>query len=525
MAKVNLIELYKSLNDKPLHEQEDLYKDLASVGKYDPGNEPLEIQYHEDQQLYYIDVEDIEAYVSGETVWATDPDRGGDDIEVNRENSDVSGVSEDELEDFMVSGDRSAGDLEEKINLRTLWKQFKNRKRNNVNEEGCTEQEIAEGTCGYGKDGKIGKKPAGPKKVVIALQERLQKNRFKKLAGLITEQGSADPNLSDATGCADPCAINYQRPVVISYVGNNTESATEDDLADENNYIVEDWNGNNGDPFIVGCNGTIYGNQTGEGYWYNIWAIAGLPVTMAEPMAAAIAMINPLTLIPMVLGAIFGSGTNEVQVGFGDVGNTLLALNGLSGPELNDFCYNPNSTQGNIPGLSAALNISGPTSWEDLPTGDVIITGPQQTQALLANQQNYEGQLSGQTIDITCCNYDKDYMRLLGMGPGVPTTSGIDDKPADLDLDPTLGISSCEDYCGNGGWELVPNIDIISEQQMGPEIGINACSNESECLEGCFANNAQNPQLWCTGGSGQDSQQASPSIDRMKKLAFHNKKR
>ena len=38
------------------------------------------------------------------------------------------------------------------------------------------EEDMEEGTCGYGKDGKIGKKPAGPN----MLQER-----FKKLAGLI----------------------------------------------------------------------------------------------------------------------------------------------------------------------------------------------------------------------------------------------------------------------------------------------------------------------------------------------------
>ena len=29
-------------------------------------------------------------------------------------------------------------------------------------ESGCTEQQIKEGTCGYGEDGKIGEKPAGP---------------------------------------------------------------------------------------------------------------------------------------------------------------------------------------------------------------------------------------------------------------------------------------------------------------------------------------------------------------------------
>ena len=196
MAKIKLTDLYKSLKDKPLNEQGDIEtwnspsgeihkidhnkQDLS--GKYDPGNEPLEIQYHEDQQLYYIDVEDIEAYVSGETVWATDPDRGGDDIEVNRENSDVSGVSEDELEDFMVSGDRSADDVDDDDRFSGMDDMF----GADLEEGACTEEEIAEGTCGYAPDGEVDvnntrkMKPASPARIkIISLQER-----FKKLANI-----------------------------------------------------------------------------------------------------------------------------------------------------------------------------------------------------------------------------------------------------------------------------------------------------------------------------------------------------
>ena len=176
---MKLTNLYKSLNDKPLHEQ------------YDPGNEPLEIQYHEDQQLYYIDVEDIEAYVSGETVWATDPDRGGDDIEVNRENSDVSGVEEDELEDFMVSGDRSADDVDDDDRFSGMDDVL----GADLEEETCTEEEIREGTCGYGVDGELGDEPAGSHLYILdekkpKLQESIMKKRLQKLANitLINEQ-------------------------------------------------------------------------------------------------------------------------------------------------------------------------------------------------------------------------------------------------------------------------------------------------------------------------------------------------
>ena len=147
-------------------------------GKYDPGNEPLEIQYHGDQQLYYIDVEDIEAYVNGETVWATDPDRGMDDVEVNRENSDVSGVSEEELEDFLVSGDRSADDIDYDVDDDDRFSGMDDMFGADLEEGTCTEKEIREGTCGYAPDGEVDihntekHTPAGPELLqLLGLEE------------------------------------------------------------------------------------------------------------------------------------------------------------------------------------------------------------------------------------------------------------------------------------------------------------------------------------------------------------------
>ena len=57
------------------------------------------------------------------------------------------------------------------------------------------EEDMEEGTCGYGKDGKIGKKPAGPD----MLQER-----FQQLAGIksLYEQGF-DDRLKAAGGFSD----------------------------------------------------------------------------------------------------------------------------------------------------------------------------------------------------------------------------------------------------------------------------------------------------------------------------------
>jgi hypothetical protein len=237
MARTKLIDLYKSFYDKPLGEQK-TYGDLSpeeweverekmgmktddegnmfidktdspatSIGKYDPGNEPLEIQHSETGLTYFINVEDIEAYVSGEEVIAVDPDRGEDAIRVTRDETDVVGVSEEELEDFMVSGDRSAGDVDDDDRFSGMDDMFGNdleeqgprpdyadvdgdgdeeesmkkafQDKEKLDEYGCTEEEIEEGTCGYGKNGKIGKKPAGP---------YLMRERFQKLAGISNQE-------------------------------------------------------------------------------------------------------------------------------------------------------------------------------------------------------------------------------------------------------------------------------------------------------------------------------------------------
>tara|TARA_B100001113_G_scaffold279390_1_gene234064 strand:+ start:853 stop:1983 length:1131 start_codon:yes stop_codon:yes gene_type:complete len=213
MAKINksLLELYNSLNDKPIGEQR-TYGDLSdkeweaereTMGmktdnegnqyidfKYDPGNEPLEIQMLPDQgeyanMIFYIEPEDIEAYVNGEDVEAIRPDAGHgepDEITANRNNSDVVGVSEDELEDFIASsrGDQSTDDVDDdnmfgddlfeespisRYDKRPWWKKLLGMTEGEFNqmlEAGCSEQQIMEGTCGYGVDGEVGDKPAGP---------------------------------------------------------------------------------------------------------------------------------------------------------------------------------------------------------------------------------------------------------------------------------------------------------------------------------------------------------------------------
>ena len=226
---MRLTELYKKLDDKPLIENEKTYGDLSpeeweaereKIGmktddegnqyidnEYDSGNEPLEIQMTPDQgeyanKIFYIEAEDIEAYVNGEDVEATNPgEREYDKVTANRQNSDVTGVSEEELEDFLVSGDRSASDRGEGI---------------------CTAQELEEGTCAHALDGDVdvyntdNMTPSGPHLFYLdeekqQLQEIKTVKRFKKLANLKEQKippggiGKTEPKKV----CCDQNAINY----------------------------------------------------------------------------------------------------------------------------------------------------------------------------------------------------------------------------------------------------------------------------------------------------------------------------
>ena len=127
MARTKLTDLYKSLNDKPLHEQK-TYGDLSPEEweaerkksgyemktdaegnqyvdfKYDGGNEPLEIQMNPDQgeyanMIFYIEPEDIETYVSGGDVEAINPgEKDFDEVTANESNSNVTSQGEKEIE-------------------------------------------------------------------------------------------------------------------------------------------------------------------------------------------------------------------------------------------------------------------------------------------------------------------------------------------------------------------------------------------------------------------------------------------
>ena len=172
---MKLTDLYKSLHDKPLHEQmspEVLQVKLGgdektelkvsnqtdSSGDIDISNVTLEFKGEKHEKLNF-ELEDIledHGNEGKDALFVAETDDKIFEVEVNIDaNYDQSGIIEDV----------------EWRSLETFPKEEK------LEEVHCTEQEIEEGTCGYGEDGKIGRKPARP------LNESVV-NRFKKLANI-----------------------------------------------------------------------------------------------------------------------------------------------------------------------------------------------------------------------------------------------------------------------------------------------------------------------------------------------------
>jgi len=135
---------------------------------------PLEVTSHDDNQLYYIDQEDIEAYIHGETVYGMEK-LGAPSKELNRDNSDatpgqIEGEENSEYDDDLR--------LEPEDDEYEDGTEFED---DDLRLEPELDEDIDEGTCGYGKKGKLGKKPAGPH----LIKKSDLRERFIKLAGII----------------------------------------------------------------------------------------------------------------------------------------------------------------------------------------------------------------------------------------------------------------------------------------------------------------------------------------------------
>ena len=278
-------------------------------------------------------------------------------------------------------------------------------------------------------------------------------------------------------GCIDPCADNFSPAFKYTYIPAGTDP----------DFILE--------PSLFGLNPFTH--------LYNISQMINPDTTNAQ---VAIHEFNSEggtqvnidcsgNAIQSTFGPVIGSAENAfIPILFKSYGIVS------NGDNLTPFCFNPDTEL-----QDTGLYPAGGASYGEF----VLNSGQYQTE-----------QLQNSNFDISCCNYSKPYLATL-QGDGSVSykpDSGFQPASSDsnLETDPSLGIEACQDYCDDGGWELVPNIGNISED---PEPDTNACTSELECLQGCIANGAQNPQLWCSGGQEQSLQQTNPLKQRMKKLA------
>ena len=188
---MKLTELYKSLNDRALNEQEteeEKFKEVE-VEIEIPGVEgktKVKIK-HKDADTEYealtgVTITFIYGDEDDEVEQYTDIDFEGEEMLQDHENEgqDWLFVAEGnnmmfEVEVQVEAEYQQSGNIQQ-IDWDTLVVTFDD-EGEPLDEQGCTEQEIREGTCGYGVDGKIGDEPAGSHLLAI-VKENLR--RLKK---------------------------------------------------------------------------------------------------------------------------------------------------------------------------------------------------------------------------------------------------------------------------------------------------------------------------------------------------------
>ena len=202
---MKLTELYKSLNDRALNEQE------TEEEKFKEVEVEIEIPGVEGKTKVKIKHKDADTEYEALTGVTITFIYGDEDDEVDQY-TDIDFEGEEMLQDhenegqdwvFVAEGDGMMFEVEvqveseyensgriQYIDWETLSVTYDDEGEEypeaqfTIDEQGCTEQEIAEGTCGYAPDGKVDvhntdkMKPASSIKI-ISLQER-----FKKLANI-----------------------------------------------------------------------------------------------------------------------------------------------------------------------------------------------------------------------------------------------------------------------------------------------------------------------------------------------------
>ena len=195
MARTKLTDLYKSLNEQASPEtlmvklggdektELKISNQTDSTGAVDLSSVTLEFKGEKYEKLEFKleDILEDHGNEGKDALFVAESDDKIFEVEVNIDaNYDQSGIIEDvewrSLETFPKEEKNEAldpvGKEDDDINndgkVDKTDDYLANRRKaisKNIKENFhifCTEEEIREGTCGYGEDGKIGKKPAGP---------------------------------------------------------------------------------------------------------------------------------------------------------------------------------------------------------------------------------------------------------------------------------------------------------------------------------------------------------------------------
>ena len=183
--KKTLLELYNSIHDKPLHEQEDI-KRIDKTTTSNDFDVKIEIPGMEGETDVNIKLGHATGPFEDVTIsWGDESYNVSFEEEEKIEDHGYEGQDwiflakhkESETEfrvDVAVERDYELSGNIQEVDWDTLQVEF-DQETESLDEQGCSEQEIEEGTCGYGVDGKLKDEPAGPS---------LMRERFKKLANI-----------------------------------------------------------------------------------------------------------------------------------------------------------------------------------------------------------------------------------------------------------------------------------------------------------------------------------------------------
>ena len=158
MARTKLTDLYKSLNDIPL-----IYENVETLQVKLGGDEKTELKIsNQTDSNGSVDLSNVTLEFKNEKYEGLEFKLEDILEDHGNEGKDALFVAESDDKTFEVEVNIDANYDQSGIIEDVEWRSLETFPKE-VNEQGCSEQEIEEGTCGYGVNGRTGNKPAGPR--------------------------------------------------------------------------------------------------------------------------------------------------------------------------------------------------------------------------------------------------------------------------------------------------------------------------------------------------------------------------